>query len=181
MYGDGDEYTYDVVLPGDGGAVCPLRVFQTMEADDLCAIFDDAWLGSRVWEATRTLCDQLSGGTEPLPTVVGCTVLELGSGTGVGGIVAAALGATDVVMTDMASPDGTVNLIRQNIEVNRAAIEAATVRSMHSGGNAISHVPAAYRLLRRNTRHGCVRRRSTGLCHRQARGGRNTCRRRASM
>ena len=99
-----------------------------MGEEDICAIFDDAWLGSRVWEAKTTFCDRLcgAGGAPPLlPRIVGSSVLELGAGTGIGGMVCAALGAADVVTTHMESPDGTLNLIRHNIEANRANILAA--------------------------------------------------------
>eukprot|EP01043_Picozoa_sp_COSAG02_P044917 COSAG02_NODE_4057_length_5845_cov_8.300557_2_plen_275_part_00 len=66
------------------------------------------------------------GGSPPLlPRIVGSSVLELGAGTGIGGMVAAVVGAADVVTTDMESPDGTLNLIRHNIEANRADILAA--------------------------------------------------------
>lgn len=131
MYDDSDEFSYEVVLPPDSGR-CQLRIYQTMEAEDMCAIFDDAWLGSRVWEATEKLCNQLSTaacGGKKLPSVVGRSVLELGSGTGIGGLVAAALGAKHVVMTDMASPEGTVNLIAHNIAANKPAIRSARCSS----------------------------------------------------
>jgi hypothetical protein len=99
-----------------------------MEEEDICAIFDDAWLGSQVWEAKTTFCDRLcgAGGAPPLqPRIVGSSP-ELGAGTSIGGMVsAAALGAADVVTTHMESPDGTLNLIRHNIETNRANILAA--------------------------------------------------------
>jgi hypothetical protein len=121
-----------------------------MEEEDLCAIFDDAWLGSRVWDATAALCRQvrhpIAGrcyGTlseeergqvcgEMRPRFEGRSVLDLGAGTGVLGLVAAAAGSAEVrrrrgrarspltlpagtpqvLMTDMASPAGTVNLIQ---------------------------------------------------------------------
>jgi predicted nicotinamide N-methyase len=158
MYNDSDEVLYEVTLPR---GVCTLRLQQTMEVDDLCAIFDDAWLGSRVWEATTALCDDLcaaagaaagsngvAGGdssstTSSLPSLAGRSVLELGSGTGVGGLVAACLGATDVVLTDMASPAGTVNLIKHNIEVNRAAIASAVAEAPSDADTAAVAAPTA--------------------------------------
>eukprot|EP01043_Picozoa_sp_COSAG02_P090556 COSAG02_NODE_27392_length_610_cov_3.559687_1_plen_181_part_10 len=136
MYSDTDEVVYTLPpaagassgVDGRGGTKHQLCIQQCMEEEDICAIFDDAWLGSRVWEATTTFCDRLcgAGGVPPLlPRIVGSSVLELGAGTGIGGMVAAAVGAADVVTTDMESPDGTLNLIRHNIEANRTDILAA--------------------------------------------------------
>jgi hypothetical protein len=136
MYNDGDEVVYTVHLPQQPSSAAPgadastqpgvaLRIQQTMDAEDMCAIFDDAWLGSRVWEATTSFCDRLCGSNGQPPLVAdlaGSSVLELGAGTGIGGMVAAALGARDVVTTDMASPAGTLNLIRHNIEANLPGI-----------------------------------------------------------
>ena len=124
MYRDSGEVAY-AVRPAGGRAAVELRIQQQMDAEDLCAIFDDAWLGSRVWEATTTFCDRLCGDQPLVPALAGSTVLELGAGTGIGGLVAAALGAADVVTTDMESPQGTLNLIRHNIELNSEAIAAA--------------------------------------------------------
>ena len=78
-----------------------------MEEEDICAIFDDAWLGSRVWEAKTTFCDRLcgAGGAPPLlPRIVGSSVLELGAGTGIGGMVSAALGAVTNTIHAITSP-----------------------------------------------------------------------------
>eukprot|EP01045_Picozoa_sp_COSAG04_P030129 COSAG04_NODE_5143_length_1721_cov_71.471023_2_plen_307_part_00 len=124
MYRDSGEVAY-AVRPAGGRAAVELRIQQQMDAEDLCAIFDDAWLGSRVWEATTTFCDRLCGDPPLVPALAGSAVLELGAGTGIGGLVAAALGAADVVTTDMESPQGTLNLIRHNIELNSEAIAAA--------------------------------------------------------
>ena len=128
MYSDAEEVVYTLPTAAEGTQHAQLHIQQCMEEHDICAIFDDAWLGSRVWEATTTFCDRLcgAGGVPPLlPGIAGSSVLELGAGTGIGGMVAAALGAADVVTTDMESPDGTLNLIRHNIEANRAEIQAA--------------------------------------------------------
>ena len=49
MYNDDDTSTFIVPASGAaGGAAVKLVVRQTMEEEDLCSIFDDAWLGSRV-------------------------------------------------------------------------------------------------------------------------------------
>ena len=147
MYADNDEVVYTLPPPptADAGAAgVQLRIQQTMEAEDLCAIFDDAWLGSRVWEATTTFCDRLCAEPPLVPSLAGSSVLELGAGTGIGGMVAAALGAADVVTTDMESPDGTLNLIHHNIEANRAVIEAAAaarVAAPSGGGSATPPPP----------------------------------------
>lgn len=64
--------------------------------------------GSRIWDAGRVMAELLSGGDacsvrtsfcESVP-VKDARVLELGSGTGIGGLAAAAGGARAVVMTD---------------------------------------------------------------------------------
>ena len=52
--------------------------------------------------------------------VRGRRVLELGSGTGFVGIVAAALGAQEVVLTDL---ETVLPLTRSNVEANKAALE----------------------------------------------------------
>ena len=137
MYNDVDEVTYTVAAAAAGGV--PLKIQQTMDAEDMCAIFDDAWLGSRVWEATTSFCDRLCGSNgleSPLVAgLVGSSVLELGAGTGIVGLVAAALGAGEVVTTDMASPDGTLNLIRHNIQANLDAI-TQSARACHAAAGS---------------------------------------------
>eukprot|EP01052_Picozoa_sp_SAG31_P012037 SAG31_NODE_694_length_12769_cov_8.102447_12_plen_217_part_00 len=46
------------------------------------------------------------------------SVLDLGAGTGILGLVAAALESREVLITDMASPAGTLNLVLANIARN---------------------------------------------------------------
>eukprot|EP01050_Picozoa_sp_SAG11_P022300 SAG11_NODE_4183_length_2024_cov_2.920519_2_plen_82_part_00 len=48
---------------------------------------------AQVWEATEKFCEHMCA--ELRPIFQGASVLDLGAGTGVTGIVAAALGATD--------------------------------------------------------------------------------------
>eukprot|EP01052_Picozoa_sp_SAG31_P012036 SAG31_NODE_694_length_12769_cov_8.102447_11_plen_96_part_00 len=48
MYADDDTATFTVPPIADDAPSIKLVVQQTLEEADLCSIFDDAWLGSRV-------------------------------------------------------------------------------------------------------------------------------------
>lgn len=70
--------------------------------------------GSCIWDAGLALA--LTLGNDP--STPGKNVLELGSGTGIGGLSAATAGA-DVVLSDRSDADGgSVRLLKQNIELN---------------------------------------------------------------
>ena len=56
-----------------------------------------------VWDASKGMCDFLESRPEE---VAGKRVLELGCGTALPGLVAAVLGASDVLLTDMAEALG---------------------------------------------------------------------------
>ena len=87
-------------------------------------------LGGSVWDAALTLCLLL-----PHPVVAGllhtggwssATVCELGSGTGVCGLTAAALGASCVVLSDLPA---FLPLLQLNIERN----------GLQGGAQAVTH------------------------------------------
>ncbi|GFR48037.1 hypothetical protein Agub_g9869, partial [Astrephomene gubernaculifera] len=59
-------------------------------------------LGAKVWMVAHMLCLELASNRGPL--LAGKKVLELGSGCGVCGLAAAALGAGQVVLTDVEGP-----------------------------------------------------------------------------
>lgn len=75
---------------------------------------DDA-TGHLVWPASHSLAAHLIANPD---LVRGKRVVELGAGTGLPGLVCAALGAKEVVLTDLA---GTMPLLRRNLEANSAA------------------------------------------------------------
>lgn len=74
--------------------------------------------GSLIWDAGRVLSEYL---TDNMSQVSGKRILELGAGTGVVGLTAASLGATDVILTD--KPE-LMPLIEQNIKANGVATNA---------------------------------------------------------
>ena len=81
--------------------------------------------GCKIWDAGRVLSTLVS---DP-DAVSGKTVLELGSGTGVGGLSAAAAGAASVLLTDGA--DATLELLERNAVANghcRADVDVARLR-----------------------------------------------------
>ena len=76
--------------------------------------------GSKIWDSGRLLSSLLS--TKDLS---GVRVLELGSGTGVGGLTAAGCGAS-VCLTDGSA--AMLDLLRQNIEANGLERQATVQR-----------------------------------------------------
>ena len=90
-----------------------------------CAIeYRDAGTGSSVWDGAVVLARYLE--THPAK-VAGRRVVELGSGTGFGGLVAARLGASEVLLTDL---DQCLPLIEANVRRNGLAdrVAAAPLR-----------------------------------------------------
>jgi len=73
--------------------------------------------GNRIWDAGRVLARLLECGNEMLCVpVAGLRVLELGSGTGIGGLAAAAVGASKVVLTDKS--EEALPLLKANAREN---------------------------------------------------------------
>jgi predicted nicotinamide N-methyase len=83
-------------------------------------------LGWRVWRAALILCDLL---TETPALVRGRRVLEVGAGCGCCGMLAAALGAADTVLTDCLP--GLLEALDENVALNAAA---AAVAEANAGG-----------------------------------------------
>ena len=86
-----------------------------------------------IWPSNAALCAWLSQNAAEM--VAGATVLELGAGMGACGLYAAALGASRVLLTDLAyDSEAYRDLCQQNIEANRrlfqadARVELATLR-----------------------------------------------------
>ncbi|EGZ10312.1 hypothetical protein PHYSODRAFT_549451 [Phytophthora sojae] len=94
---------------------------ETLRSAELAPIFADAWTASRVWEASRFLAKRLVRFAAASPAAfdvgAGQSVLELGSGCGLAGLVAAALGA-DVLLTDQRE---ALELLQRNVEANAAS------------------------------------------------------------
>eukprot|EP00929_Paragymnodinium_shiwhaense_P113257 TRINITY_DN81515_c0_g1_i1.p1 TRINITY_DN81515_c0_g1~~TRINITY_DN81515_c0_g1_i1.p1 ORF type:complete len:478 (-),score=133.93 TRINITY_DN81515_c0_g1_i1:43-1476(-) len=97
---------------GLGADVIELEQMRVNERDSNTT--DDA-TGLLVWPAARAFSAHLCKHPE---IVRDKRVVELGAGTGLAGLVAAALGAKEVVMTDLTA---TLPLLRRNVERNAAA------------------------------------------------------------
>eukprot|EP00811_Abedinium_folium_P032466 NODE_5509_length_1763_cov_5.765281.p1 GENE.NODE_5509_length_1763_cov_5.765281~~NODE_5509_length_1763_cov_5.765281.p1 ORF type:complete len:461 (-),score=173.43 NODE_5509_length_1763_cov_5.765281:255-1637(-) len=91
-------------LPG------PIVLEQSLESARARATDDTT--GHLVWPSAHSLAAHFIAHPE---LVRGRRVVELGAGTGLAGLAAAALGASEVVLTDLA---GTMSLLRRNVEAN---------------------------------------------------------------
>ncbi|DBA04332.1 TPA: hypothetical protein N0F65_002094 [Lagenidium giganteum] len=127
---------------------------ETLEADELAPIFDDAWTASRVWRASRFLADHLvacsrSADASAFHGVLAddggaAGVVELGSGCGLAGLVAASLGA-DVLLTDQHQ---AIDLLERNVAANAATADERarlTVREYTWGQSVALLRPTAVR------------------------------------
>lgn len=76
-------------------------------------------LGARVWAVAHSLCSML---VEKPALVQHKTVLEIGAGTGLCGILAAKLGAAQVTLTDYEGP--VLRLLRESVAANASCAAA---------------------------------------------------------
>eukprot|EP00199_Chlamydomonas_sp_CCMP681_P005420 CAMPEP_0119105744 /NCGR_PEP_ID=MMETSP1180-20130426/3629_1 /TAXON_ID=3052 ORGANISM="Chlamydomonas cf sp, Strain CCMP681" /NCGR_SAMPLE_ID=MMETSP1180 /ASSEMBLY_ACC=CAM_ASM_000741 /LENGTH=248 /DNA_ID=CAMNT_0007090883 /DNA_START=39 /DNA_END=785 /DNA_ORIENTATION=- len=97
-----------------------------LQISDSSDMADDA--AAVVWDSALVLLHYLSKRQrEGRCLVSGRPVLELGSGTGVVGLAAAALGASSVALTDLSH---VLPNIQRNIQANQAAIGSARVAAL---------------------------------------------------
>mmetsp|Transcript_41090 Transcript_41090/g.80607 ORF Transcript_41090/g.80607 Transcript_41090/m.80607 type:complete len:265 (+) Transcript_41090:136-930(+) len=111
-----------VCTAGDG---CEPRIFrlkQQMPSDEFAPLFSDAWTGSVVWACSYLFSRKL----ESLD-LTGQTVLELGAGCGLCGLIACAQSNARVVSTDQTN---IVPLVQQNVAANLSKEEAARFRTL---------------------------------------------------
>ncbi|BDA50707.1 probable protein N-terminal and lysine N-methyltransferase EFM7 at N-terminal half [Coccomyxa sp. Obi] len=78
-------------------------------------------LGARVWAVAHSLCSML---VQKPALVQKKTVLEIGAGTGLCGIVAAKLGAAQVTLTDYEGP--VLRLLRESVAANASCAAASS-------------------------------------------------------
>ena len=93
-------------------------------------------LGWRVWRAALVLCDLLC---ETPALVAGKRVLEVGAGCGACGLLAAACGARDTVLTDCF--EGLLDALAENISLNAEPCDDAscwTPRVSAAGGGTLT-------------------------------------------
>ncbi|XP_066550671.1 protein N-lysine methyltransferase METTL21D isoform X2 [Amia ocellicauda] len=114
----GDEgYFVREVEKRDGGC---LRVKQCSRGDVGCVVWDAAIVLSKYLE-TEQFCDPAAG----INTWADKTVVELGAGTGVVGLMAATLGA-HVIVTDL---EDLQPLLETNIQDNAALVSSGSVKA----------------------------------------------------
>jgi hypothetical protein len=84
------------------GSVIKLQCAHCGNDQSIAALFSDEWLGTAVWPAARVLVDFMEK-HRSLLNLPSLSIIELGSGTGVCGLAAAALGAAQVTLTDQSA------------------------------------------------------------------------------
>ena len=94
--------------------------------DDFAPLFSTEWLGTEIWPAARSLVSLLEASSELRELLQASCVVELGAGTGAVGLGAAALGAHDVLLTDLES---LLPALEANVERNRATLVQSDTRA----------------------------------------------------
>ena len=92
--------------------------------------------GARIWDSGRELSSQLLLRADELP---GKRVLELGAGTGIGGLTAAACGA-ECVLSDQAE---LLPLLNQNIQANELQLSAMATQLLWGDAADMERVGAS--------------------------------------
>lgn len=119
MMFDGPLWDEDVVYferPSFAPDGLPARIELEQVPDPNRAGCRDDVTGNLLWPACHAFCAHLCAHPE---LVRGKRVVELGAGTGLPGILAAALGASEVLLTDLG---GTLPLLRRNVERNASLV-----------------------------------------------------------
>ncbi|ETW01141.1 hypothetical protein H310_06747 [Aphanomyces invadans] len=80
-------------------------------------------IGGSLWTSGRLLVDYMARNTHEQKDLVGRTVLELGSGTGLVGLAMAHMGPSRVIVTDL---DTHVASMERNLERNASLFPSAT-------------------------------------------------------
>lgn len=126
-----------VVIGTARAAVGSIQLFEGAQAFTTNSILTEDSTGAKVWDAGRLLSTLLAD-----MDLTGKRVLELGSGTGVGGLTAAASGAS-VTLTDGA--EAMLPLLEENIKANGLRDRAHCVRlewgSVHDAAELVAHGP----------------------------------------
>ena len=94
------------------------RTLELGTEDSIAPLFSDEWLGSELWPAAHALVRILEGDAWRRRLRESSLVCELGSGTGVCGLAAAALGAPAVLLTDKPA---LISCCETNISANKLA------------------------------------------------------------
>jgi len=114
---------FEVHLDNDSTRILELAP-QPDDADaEVAPMFSEVWLGTELWPAAKALIHWLEASTWPQRLANTKLCVELGAGTGACGLAAAALGAPNVVLTDLPS------LLSTCVANVRANSMEATVRA----------------------------------------------------
>ena len=117
-----------VRMETDGSPICdPLELDLKMTPDMIEPVFSGAaWAGTVLWRAAARLVDTALLAPDACVSVKGRSVVELGCGLGVPGMVAARLGAKAVALTEQ---DSLIELLDRNVRGNFTPEVASTITS----------------------------------------------------